>query len=86
MHTVCVGSLHTLLPSACHVHPLQGMGVSPLLFPLGVQGERKGAAILQCQLGLILVHSSVLKCPENREFFHKSNFADNLERVQPGKD
>lgn len=73
MHTACVGSWHTLLPSTCHMHSLQEMGVSCLLFlfPLDVRGEAKGAAILQCQLSLIHAIGQHYSAQET-ELFHKS--------------
>lgn len=74
MHTACVGSLHTLAPSACHMHPWQGMGVSCLLFlsPLGEEGERKGAAVLRCQLSLVLSYDKDQSTQETESFSHKS--------------
>ena len=44
MHTACVGSLHTLLPSACHMHPFKGW-VFPIcfcFFPWVCRGRESG--------------------------------------------
>ena len=51
VHAYCMcGQLAHTAPFRLSHASLQGMGVSHLLllFPLGVQGERKRAAILQC--------------------------------------
>lgn len=75
VHAYCMrGQLARTRPFRLSHASLQGMGVSCLLFlsPLGEEGERKGAAVLRCQLSLVLSYDKDQSTQETESFSHKS--------------